>query len=39
MLFGLMEALKAQGKEIAEVQREFAAAWKGADVALSLGVL
>jgi tetratricopeptide (TPR) repeat protein len=39
MLFGLMEALKAQGKDFDEVKREFDAAWSKADVKLSLGVL
>jgi hypothetical protein len=38
MLFGLLESLKAQGKSDAArwVQREFEAAWKGADVELRL---
>jgi tetratricopeptide (TPR) repeat protein len=39
MLFGLMEALKAQGKDFAEVKREFDVVWAKADVKLSLGVL
>jgi tetratricopeptide (TPR) repeat protein len=39
MLFGLMESLKAQGKDIEEVRREFEAVWAKADVPLSLGVL
>ena len=41
MLFGLLESLKAQGKidAIAWVQREFEAAWKGADVELRIGDL
>jgi tetratricopeptide (TPR) repeat protein len=39
MLFGLWESLKAQGKDPAEVRREFEAAWAKADVQLSLGVL
>jgi tetratricopeptide (TPR) repeat protein len=38
MLFGLLESLKAQGKTDAAawVEREFQAAWKGADVQLRL---
>ena len=38
MLFGLLASLKAQGKtEAAEwVEREFQAAWKGADLELRL---
>ncbi len=38
MLFGLLESLKAQGKADAAawVEREFQAAWKGADVQLRL---
>jgi nitroreductase len=38
MLFGLLESLKAQGKTDAAawVDREFQAAWKGADVQLRL---
>ena len=36
MLFGLMEALKAQGKDFEEVKKEFEAAWGKADVKLSL---
>ena len=41
MLFGLLESLKAQDKidAIAWVQREFEAAWKGADVDLRIGDL
>jgi tetratricopeptide (TPR) repeat protein len=41
MLFGLLESLKAQRKHdaIAWVQREFEAAWKGADVELRIGDL
>jgi hypothetical protein len=39
MLFGLMESLKAQGKDISEVKREFDAVWAKSDVQLSLGVL
>jgi tetratricopeptide (TPR) repeat protein len=41
MLFGLLESLKAQRKSdaIAWVQREFEAAWKGADVELRIGDL
>jgi tetratricopeptide (TPR) repeat protein len=39
MLFGLMESLKAQGKDVEEVRREFDAVWAKADVRLSLGVL
>lgn len=39
MLFGLLEALKAQGKDLAEVAREFNAIWAKADVRLSLGLL
>lgn len=39
MLFGLMEALKAQGKDFEEVNREFQAVWAKSDVALSLPVL
>jgi tetratricopeptide (TPR) repeat protein len=39
MLFALMESLKAQGKDINEVKREFDAVWAKSDVALSLGVL
>ena len=39
MLFGLMEALKAQGKDIEEVNREFEAIWKKSDVRLTLGAL
>jgi hypothetical protein len=41
MLFGLLESLKAQRKTdaIAWVQREFEAAWKGADVELRIGDL
>ena len=38
MLFGLMESLRAQGKDddAAWVKREFDAAWAKADVKLSL---
>ena len=38
MLFGLLESLKAQGKSDAMgwVQKEFEAAWKGADIELRL---
>jgi tetratricopeptide (TPR) repeat protein len=36
MLFGLLESLKAQKKDIAWVQAEFDAAWKGADLGLRL---
>jgi len=39
MLFGLVEALKAQGKDFAEVQREFDAVWAKSDVRLNLGAL
>jgi tetratricopeptide (TPR) repeat protein len=41
MLFGLLESLKAQHKNdaIAWVQREFEAAWKGADVELRIADL
>lgn len=39
MLFGLLESLKAQGKDAEEVEREFAVAWKNADMQLSLGAL
>ena len=41
MLFGLMEALRAQGKNDAvdSVQREFNAAWSKADITLSLDTL
>jgi tetratricopeptide (TPR) repeat protein len=39
-LFGLAEALKAQGKgDAADVQRRFDDAWKGAELRLSLGGL
>jgi hypothetical protein len=40
-LFGLMLSLKAQKKlsEAASVQKDFAKAWKNADVKLSLGEL
>jgi hypothetical protein len=34
-----MESLKAQGKDVEEVRREFEAVWAKADVRLSLGVL
>lgn len=39
VLFGLLESLKAQKKTASEeaVQREFDAAWKGADLKLKLG--
>jgi hypothetical protein len=39
MLFGLMEALKAQGKDFDEVRREWEAVWAKSDVKLSLGAL
>jgi tetratricopeptide (TPR) repeat protein len=39
MLFGLMESLKAQGKDFAEVQREFKAVWSKSDLPLSLAML
>jgi hypothetical protein len=39
MLFGLMEALKAQGKDFAQVKLEFDAAWAKSDVKLSVAVL
>jgi hypothetical protein len=39
MLFGLMESLKAQGKDRQEVTREFEAIWAKSDVQLSLGAL
>ncbi len=39
MLFGLLESLKAQGKDVEEVRREFERAWAKADVQLSLGIL
>ena len=39
MLFGLLEALKAQKKDTAEVQREFDVAWAKSDMKLSLAVL
>jgi tetratricopeptide (TPR) repeat protein len=41
ILFGLLETLKAQGKSdaIRWVQREFEAAWKGADLELRVGDL
>ncbi|HVW87578.1 MAG TPA: hypothetical protein VHB50_22980 [Bryobacteraceae bacterium] len=41
MLFGLLESLKAQNKAgaVAWVQREFDAAWKGADIELRLSDL
>jgi hypothetical protein len=39
MLFGLMEALKAQGKDAEQVKREFEAVWAKSDVKLGLGVL
>jgi hypothetical protein len=34
-LFGLAQALRAQGKDAAEVEAQFRAAWEGADVALT----
>jgi hypothetical protein len=39
LLFGLMEALKAQGKDGEQVRREFEAVWAKSDVKLALGVL
>lgn len=36
MLFGLMEALKAQGKDFAEVKRELDVVWAKSDLTLSL---
>ena len=39
ILFALMEALKAQGKDAEQVRREFDAAWAKSDVKLTLGVL
>ena len=40
LLFGLLESLKAQNKPgVAQVQREFDAAWKGAEVRLSVSGL
>jgi hypothetical protein len=39
MLFGLMEALKAQGKDFAQVKRELDAVWAKSDMKLSVGVL
>ena len=39
ILFGLMEALKAQGKDFNQVRKEFEAAWAKSDVKLSLSVL
>jgi tetratricopeptide (TPR) repeat protein len=39
MLFGLMESLKAQGKDTTEVKREFDAVWSKSDVKLTLAVL
>ncbi len=39
MLFGLLEALKAQKKDTAEVQREFDVAWAKSDMKLSLTAL
>jgi hypothetical protein len=39
MLFGLVEALKAQGKDVEQVKREFDAVWTKSDVKLGLGVL
>ena len=39
MLFGLLEALKLQQKDSAEVQREFDAVWAKSDVKLTLGAL
>jgi hypothetical protein len=40
-LFGLLKSLEAQNKtaNVEEVRREFAAAWKNADVPLELGDL
>jgi tetratricopeptide (TPR) repeat protein len=38
-LFGLAEALKAQGKPSALIERQFAVAWKGADTKLSVATL
>jgi tetratricopeptide (TPR) repeat protein len=39
MLFGLMEALKAQGKDFEQVKREWEAIWAKSDVKLSLGAM
>ena len=39
LLFGLMEALKAQNKDIAEVKREFDAVWEKSDIKLTLASL
>jgi tetratricopeptide (TPR) repeat protein len=39
MLFGLMEALKAQGKDSEEVRREFEAVWAKSDITLTLASL
>jgi hypothetical protein len=39
LLFGLMEALKAQGKDFAQVKLEFDAAWAKSDVKLSVAAL
>ncbi len=39
LLFGLLEALKAQRKDFEEVRREFKTAWAKSDIVLSLGVL
>jgi hypothetical protein len=39
MLFGLMESLKAQGKDTDEVKREFEAVWAKSDVKLNLAAL
>jgi tetratricopeptide (TPR) repeat protein len=39
MLFGLMEALKAQGKDFAQVKLELDAVWAKSDVKLSVGAL
>jgi tetratricopeptide (TPR) repeat protein len=39
MLFGLIESLKAQNKSTVWVDREFQAAWKGADLQLRLSDL
>jgi len=39
MLFGLMEALKAQNKDFGEVKREFDAVWSKSDVPLTLTLL
>jgi hypothetical protein len=39
MLFGLMEALKAQGKDVEQVKKEFDAVWAKSDVRLTLAAL